>query len=63
MTILMLYGDAKSLEIAERMIWEAVENKEQKAKQRAKEYEKKREEKGRLRQLYYLRHSKVGAVL
>lgn len=41
------------------MIWEAVDNRAQKTKQRQKEYERKREEKRRNRQLYHLRHSKV----
>lgn len=36
-----VFGDAKGVEIAERMVMEAVENKEQKMKQRQKEYEKK----------------------
>mmetsp|Transcript_34767 Transcript_34767/g.103136 ORF Transcript_34767/g.103136 Transcript_34767/m.103136 type:complete len:107 (-) Transcript_34767:7-327(-) len=40
------------------MILEAVENKEQKAKQREQQYDKKREEKKRARLLYYMRHTK-----
>ena len=39
------------------MIDEALENREQKAKQRHKEYERKREQKNRDRQLYHLRHT------
>jgi hypothetical protein len=39
------------------MIDEAVENREQKAKQRHKEYERKREAKAAQRQLYHLRHT------
>ena len=40
------------------MIEEAIENKEQKAKQRAKEYERKREAKWRNRQMYHMRHTR-----
>ncbi|KAI8472485.1 MAG: DnaJ-domain-containing protein [Monoraphidium minutum] len=58
MTTLMLFGDAKAIEIAMRMIDEAQENKEQKAKQRAKEYERKKDQKRRDRQLYHLRHAR-----
>jgi hypothetical protein len=57
MTTIQLFGDAKAIEIAMRMIDEAVENREQKAKQRAKEYERKKEQKRRERQLYHLRHA------
>lgn len=59
MTTLLLYGDAKALDIAERMIAEAVANREQKQKQREKQREKKRDDKSRNRQLYILRHTKV----
>lgn len=58
LTTVAIYGDSKAVEIAERMIQEAMDNKEQKAKQRNKEYEKKREEKRRNRQMYYLRHAR-----
>lgn len=58
MTTIMLFGDAKAIEIAMRMIDEAVDNKEQKAKQRHKEYERKKEQKRRDRQLYHLRHAR-----
>jgi hypothetical protein len=58
MTTLMIYGDAKAIEIAMRMIDEAVDNREQKAKQRHKEYERKKEQKRRERQLYHLRHAR-----
>lgn len=40
------------------MIEEAIDNREQKAKQRQKEYERKREAKWRNRQMYYLRHTR-----
>ena len=40
------------------MIEEAIDNKEQKAKQRAKEYERKREAKWRNRQMYHMRHTR-----
>ncbi len=36
---------------------EAMENREQKAKQRHKEYERKKEAKNSLRQMYHLRHT------
>ena len=54
----MIFGNAKECEIAQRMIEEAVDNKEQKAKQRAKEYERKKEAKWRDRQLYHMRHTR-----
>ncbi len=57
---MMLFGDQKAVETAERMIMEAIDNREQKAKNRQKEYEKKREAKRRERMLYHLRHAKVG---
>lgn len=40
------------------MIEEAIDNREQKAKQRAKEYERKREAKWRNRQMYHMRHTR-----
>lgn len=60
LTTVMLFGDQKAVETAERMIMEAIDNREQKAKNRQKEYEKKREAKRRERMLYHLRHAKVG---
>ena len=47
MVTIMLIGDPASCAKAKDMIAEAVENKEQKAKQRHKEYEKKRDAKVR----------------
>lgn len=38
---------------------QAVDNKEQKAKQREKEYERKRDSRRRERLMYHLRHAKV----
>ncbi|PNH00179.1 hypothetical protein TSOC_014012, partial [Tetrabaena socialis] len=58
MTTIMLFGDEKQIEAAERMIMEAIDNKEQKQKNRQKEYDRKREAKRRERTLYHLRHSK-----
>jgi hypothetical protein len=55
MTVIMLFGDSKAVELAQRMIEEAVDNKEAKAKARAKEYERKRDQKRRDRQIYHLR--------
>ena len=53
----MLFGNHSECENARKLIEEAVDNKEQKAKQRAKEYEKKKDEKRRDRQMYHLRHT------
>lgn len=53
----MLFGNQSECENARKLIEEAVDNKEQKAKQRAKEYEKKKDEKRRDRQMYHLRHT------
>ncbi|EIE20889.1 DnaJ-domain-containing protein [Coccomyxa subellipsoidea C-169] len=58
MTKVMIFGNANQCEIAQRMIEEAIDNKEQKAKQRQKEYEKKRDAKARDRQLYHMRHTR-----
>lgn len=55
---LKLYGKPEACESARVLIMEAVENKEQKAKQRAREYEKKKEDRRAQRQIYHLRHSK-----
>lgn len=55
---LQLFGNADACETARSMILEAVENKEQKAKQRAKEYEKKKESKRTERHIYHLRHAR-----
>ena len=63
MTTLSIYGDAKGVAIAQRLIEEAVENKDQKQQQRQREYEKKREAKNRIRQIYHLRHAKDYEIL
>lgn len=42
-TKLLLFGDAEAVEIARGLIMEAIDNREQKNKQRQKEYEKKRD--------------------
>ncbi|KAL3162884.1 hypothetical protein ABBQ32_009333 [Trebouxia sp. C0010 RCD-2024] len=57
MVAVMLFGNKSECENARRLIEEATDNKEQKAKQRAKEYEKKKDEKRRDRQLYHMRHT------
>lgn len=57
MVTVMLFGSAAECENARKLIEEACDNKEQKAKQRAKEYEKKKDEKRRDRQLYHMRHT------
>ena len=43
MTTLHIFGSAEQCEKARELIMEAIDNREQKAKQRAKEYEKKKE--------------------
>lgn len=48
MVTIMLIGDPASCAKARAMIEEAVDNKEQKAKQRHKEYEKKKDTKVRV---------------
>ena len=48
MVTIMLIGDPQACAKARAMIDEAVDNKEQKAKQRHKEYEKKKDAKVRL---------------
>jgi len=58
MVTLQLFGNAEACEAARALIIEAMENKEQKAKQRAKEYEKKKEAKRAERQIYHLRHAR-----
>jgi hypothetical protein len=58
MTTIQLFGDAKAIEAAVRMIDEAVEARAQKAKQRQKEYERKRDAKRRERQMYHMRHAR-----
>lgn len=58
MTTVEVFGDRKAVEIAERMILEAIDNREQKQQQREREYERKREEKRRARVLYHMRHTK-----
>jgi hypothetical protein len=58
MVTLCIFGKEKHCQIAKQLIMEVVENKEEKAKQRARAYEKKKEDKRAQRQLYYLRHSK-----
>lgn len=57
-TTVEIFGDAKQVEKAVAMIEEAVANKEQKQKQRQAQYDKKREQKHRDRQLYHLRHAR-----
>lgn len=56
--VLGIFGTPSNCQIAKELIMETVENKEEKAKQRARAYEKKKEEKRAQRQLYHLRHSK-----
>ena len=63
MMTLQLFGNAKACDMAREMILEAVKNREQKAKQREKTYEKKRSSKVAERQIYHLRHSKDYEVL
>ena len=53
-----LFGTPHQCEVAERLIQEAVENREQKSRQRAAAYDRKKEERWRSRQLYHLRHAR-----
>ena len=53
MVTIMLIGDPQSCAKARAMIDEAVDNKEQKAKQRHKEYEKKKDAKVRPKLLLF----------
>lgn len=63
MTTLQLFGNADACEMARELILEAVENREQKAKQREKMYEKKKAAKASERQIYHLRHARDYEVL
>lgn len=58
MVTIMLFGNAKETEAAQKMIEEAVANKDQKQKQRQQEYDRKREQKRIRREMYYLRHAR-----
>ncbi|KDD71550.1 hypothetical protein H632_c4813p0, partial [Helicosporidium sp. ATCC 50920] len=62
-TTLQLFGNAQQCEAARALILEAVDNRVQKDKQRAKEYEKKKDAKRLQRQIYHLRHTKNYAAL
>ena len=89
MSTIMIYGESHRVQIAKNMLLEAVENKEQKQKQRQKvlttlldqclpsvwaytgiykngsvqEYDKKKEEKRRNRQIYLMRHARDYEIL
>ncbi len=43
MTKLLLFGDSTAVEAARVLIMEAIDNREQKVKQRQKEYDKKKD--------------------
>lgn len=58
MVTVQLFGSPEECEAAKKLIDEALDNREQKAKQRHKEYEKKKDAKSRDRQLYHLRHTR-----
>lgn len=58
MVTVMLFGDKEQRRKAREMIAEAIDNKEQKAKQRHQQAERKREAKARDRQMYHLRHTR-----
>jgi hypothetical protein len=58
MITLQIFGDADACETARLLILEAVDNREQKVQQRAKQYEKKKEAKRLERQIYHMRHSR-----
>lgn len=53
----LLYGSSEACASASALIREAVENRAQKSKQRAKEYAAKREAKRTERQIFHLRHA------
>jgi hypothetical protein len=55
---LQLFGNANACEMARELIIEAAENKEPKAKQKGKEYEKKKAAKSAQRHIYHLRRTK-----
>uniref|UniRef100_A0A1D1ZYA6 J domain-containing protein n=1 Tax=Auxenochlorella protothecoides TaxID=3075 RepID=A0A1D1ZYA6_AUXPR len=57
MTKLLLFGDSTAVEAARVLIMEAIDNREQKVKQRQKEYDKKKDAKRLQRQLYHMRHA------
>lgn len=56
MTLVYIYGDDAAVEAAKDAVAEALDNREQREKNRKRAYDKKREDKRRLRELYYLRH-------
>ncbi|KAI7839994.1 hypothetical protein COHA_006259 [Chlorella ohadii] len=58
MATLQLFGSDEQCAAAIAMIEEAIDNREQKAKQRAKEYDKKKEAKRLERQIYHMRHAR-----
>jgi hypothetical protein len=58
MTTLQLFGSESACEAARELIMEAVENKEYKAKQRERAYEKKKEARAAQRHIYHLRHTR-----
>lgn len=58
MVTLAIFGTDSHCQIARQMIMDTVDNKDEKAKQRARAYEKKKEEKKAQRYMYHLRHSK-----
>eukprot|EP01026_Neomeris_dumetosa_P048346 TRINITY_DN4181_c0_g1_i2.p1 TRINITY_DN4181_c0_g1~~TRINITY_DN4181_c0_g1_i2.p1 ORF type:complete len:400 (-),score=81.53 TRINITY_DN4181_c0_g1_i2:459-1571(-) len=62
-SIVQIFGSGRSVQLAQRLINEAIENKDQKQRNRQREYEKKRDEKRRNRQLFYLRHTKDYQIL
>eukprot|EP01023_Acetabularia_acetabulum_P007738 TRINITY_DN13392_c0_g1_i6.p1 TRINITY_DN13392_c0_g1~~TRINITY_DN13392_c0_g1_i6.p1 ORF type:complete len:355 (+),score=78.19 TRINITY_DN13392_c0_g1_i6:55-1119(+) len=63
MSIVQIFGSGRAIQLAQRLINEAIENKDQKQKNRQREYEKKRDEKRRNRQLFYLRHTRDYEIL
>lgn len=63
MVTLQLFGNETECEQAAAMIQELIENRDQKLKQRQKEYAKKKEAKKLQRQIYHMRHAKDYEVL
>lgn len=58
MATLQLFGSDEQCAAAVAMIEEAIDNREQKVKQRQKEYDKKKEAKRLERQIYHMRHAR-----
>lgn len=63
MTMVYIFGDDRQVEHAKDAIHEALDNREQKERNRKRAYDRKKEDKLRQRQLYYLRHRRDYEIL